>query len=146
MTWVRLFSQFGAVRGDSNFGALDTRQPRWFARSTHDCSSLQLPNAFIPGGLVYSTGLPSGDNVTYIQVTSWNKYARALSLQTRLFTEFIFPCSLFSFVGSKIFSCFVFVPHFDPFTPIRRGILLQALRPQLQQYVAASPLWDTNRN
>lgn len=25
------------------------------------------------GGLVYSTGMPSGDNTTYMQVTSWNK-------------------------------------------------------------------------
>jgi hypothetical protein len=25
------------------------------------------------GGLVYSTGMPSGDNKTYMQVQSWNK-------------------------------------------------------------------------
>lgn len=30
------------------------------------------------GGLVYSSGMPSGDGTTLMQVTNWNKYALLL--------------------------------------------------------------------
>lgn len=36
------------------------------------------------GGLVYSTGLPTGDNKTYIQAIEWNKYVLFKFIATRI--------------------------------------------------------------
>ena len=57
------------------------------------------------GGLVYSTGMPTGDNTTYMQVSSWNNFVGSGTFCIKLCDPTITSpnyCQKYAFISSAI--------------------------------------------